>query len=147
MPLLSERTSLLLLCGVLAGMGTLHLVHPEPFDELVPRPLGAPRIWTYASGIAELTGASLLGIPRTRRLGGWFVAGLFIAIFPGNLKAALDGGMQAAPAPLASAAAAWIRLPLQLPLILWALRHARGSGVRSGRRLGGGGSGGASGRA
>jgi len=126
MALLPERASALLLCGVLAGVGTLHLVHPEPFDELVPRPLGEPRMWVYASGVAELAGAALLVSPRTRRLGGWWAAALFVAVFPGNVRAALDGGMRSAPAPLGSAAFAWARLPLQLPLVLWALRHARG---------------------
>ncbi len=130
MAVLPERVSVVLLCGVLAGAGTLHLVHPEPFDELVPRPLGDPRLWTYVSGVAELTGAALLASPRRRRLGGWWTAALFVAVFPGNLKAALDGGMTAAPAPLDSATAAWARLPLQVPLVLWALRHARGRTLR-----------------
>jgi len=126
MALLPARTSLVLLAGLLAGVGTLHLVHPKPFDALVPRALGDPRLWTYASGVAEITGAALVAHPRTRRFGGWWVAVLFVAVFPGNVKAAIDGGMRGAPPPLDSTAAAWIRLPLQLPLVAWALRHARG---------------------
>lgn len=123
---LPTRVSLVLLIGVLAGVGTLHLLSPKPFDEMVPRALGNPRLWTYASGAAEITGAALLAHPRTRRFGGWWVAALFVAVFPGNVKAALDGGMRTAPAPLDSAAAAWLRLPLQVPLVAWALRHGRG---------------------
>ena len=126
MVLLPERASLVLLAGMLAGVGTLHLVHPKPFDALVPEALGDPRLWTYASGVAELTGAALVAHPRTRRLGGWWIALLLVAVFPGNVKAALDGGMRSVPPPLDSAAAAWLRLPLQLPLVAWALRHARG---------------------
>ncbi|MEO5679760.1 MAG: hypothetical protein ABIS47_08830 [Acidimicrobiales bacterium] len=124
--MLPERASALLLGGVLAGVGTLHLVHPQPFEELVPRPLGDPRLWVYASGVAELVGAALVAHPRTRRVGGWFVAGLLVAVFPGNIKAALDGGMPSAPPPFDSSVVAWVRLPLQVPLVLWALRHARG---------------------
>lgn len=131
MALLAERASLVVLCGMLAGVGTLHLVHPEAFDELVPRRLGDPRIWTYASGVAELVGAGLLASPRTRRFGGWWTVALLVAVFPGNVKAALDGGMPTVPPPLDSAAAAWARLPLQLPLVLWALRHARGRTLRT----------------
>ena len=126
MAVLPTRTSLGLLIGMLAGVGTLHFAHPKPFDGLVPGALGNPRLWIYASGAAELTGAALLALPRTRRLGGWWTALLFVAVFPGNVKAALDGGMPSAPPPLDSAAAAWLRLPLQLPLVAWALRHARG---------------------
>ena len=125
MALLPSRASLGLLVGLLAGAGTLHLVHPKPFDDLVPVALRNPRLWTYASGAAELTGAALLAIPRTRRLGGWWAALLFVAVFPGNVKAALDGGMRNVPAPLDTPTAAWLRLPLQLPLVGWALRHAR----------------------
>ncbi len=141
MAFLSERASLVLLCGMLAGVGTLHLVSPEQFDDLVPRPLGEPRIWTYLSGLAELTGAALLANRGTRRFGGWWVAAVLVAIFPGNVKAALDGGMPGAPPPLDSAAVAWARLPLQVPLVLWALRHAgparRGGGGVGWERRGG----------
>lgn len=125
MPLLPERASALLLGGLLAGIGTLHLVHPRPFEELVPRPLGNAQLWVYASGVAELVGAALVVHPRSRRVGGWYVAGLLVAVFPGNIKAALDGGMPNLPPPLDSSVAAWVRLPLQVPLVLWALRHAR----------------------
>lgn len=125
MAVLPMRTSVGLLIGMLAGVGTLHFVHPKPFEGLVPEALGNPRLWTYASGAAELTGAALLALPRTRRFGGWWTALLFVAVFPGNVKAALDGGMKGLPAPLDSAAAGWLRLPLQIPLVVWALRHAR----------------------
>ena len=131
MPVLPARASLVLLVGMLAGVGTLHLVHPKPFDSLVPEALGPQRLWTYASGAAEITGAALLAHPRSRRFGGWWAAALLVAVFPGNVKAALDGGMASAPAPLDSAAAAWLRLPLQVPLVTWALRHARGRRLRS----------------
>lgn len=131
MAFMPERTSLVLLCGMFAGVGTLHFVHPRSFEELVPRPLGDPRLWVYASGVAELAAAALVAHPRTRRFGGWWSAVLLIAVFPGNIKAALDGGMHGAPPPLDSGIAAWARLPLQAPLVLWALRHARGRTMRS----------------
>lgn len=130
MAIVGERASLLLLCGMFVGVGTLHFVHPHTFDEMVPPALGNARAWTYASGAAELTGAALLALPRTRRVGGWWSVVLLLAVFPGNVQAALDGGTPGVPAPLDSAVAAWIRLPLQVPLVLWALRHARGRPLR-----------------
>ncbi len=126
MAVLPERPSLLLLCGMFAGVGTLHFVHPRTFDEMIPPALGNARTWTYLSGAAELTAAALLAHPRTRRFGGWWAAVLLVAVFTGNVQAAIDGGTRGALAPLDSATAAWLRLPLQIPLILWALRHARG---------------------
>lgn len=37
-------------------MGVLHFVKPKPFDALIPTrlPGGGPRLWTFASGVAEL---------------------------------------------------------------------------------------------
>jgi len=116
-----------------AGVGTLHFVHPRTFDEMIPPALGNARTWTYLSGAAELTAAALLAHPRTRRFGGWWAAVLLVAVFTGNVQAAIDGGTRGAPAPLDSTTAAWIRLPLQIPLVLWALRHARGRTLRRSR--------------
>jgi hypothetical protein len=38
---------------------------------------------------------------------------------------ALDGGLPGAGFPASSALIAWLRLPLQIPLILWAVSVAR----------------------
>ena len=108
------------LAALLAGSGVLHFAKPRPFDRIMPRALpGNPRAWTYVSGAAELTVAAALALPRTRRLGGLAAAGLFAAILPANIQMALD---QRTPK---SKAIAYGRLPLQVPLILSALRVAR----------------------
>jgi hypothetical protein len=62
----------------------------------------------------------LLAFARTRIFAGWACAVLFVLVYPANIAMALDslhghGG----------ALVAWLRLPLQLPLILWALYIAR----------------------
>jgi uncharacterized membrane protein len=107
------------LAGALGFMGVLHFVVPKPFDGLIPRSLpGSRRAWTYGSGVAELTVAAAVAAPRTRRLGGLVAALLFLGVFPGNVKMAVD----ASSAPLPQRAIAWGRLPLQWPLIAWALK-------------------------
>jgi uncharacterized membrane protein len=50
---------------------------------------------------------------------------LFVIVFPANVQMALDGGVRGAGFPANSARLAWIRLPLQVPLILWAISVAR----------------------
>jgi len=108
-----------LLAGVLGFMGVLHFAVPKPFDRLIPRSLpGSRRAWTYGSGVAELTVAAAVAAPRTRRLGGLAAALLFVGVFPGNVKMAVD----ARRAPLPQRAIAFGRLPLQWPLIAWALK-------------------------
>ena len=106
------------LAALLATAGTAHFAQPRPFDAIVPRALpGTPRTWTYLSGAAELAVAAAVAHPRTRTLGGLAAAALFAAVFPANVKMALDG--------IGPTAVAWARLPLQVPLVVWAVRVAR----------------------
>ena len=114
------------LVALLGGIGTVHFVKPEFFDPIVPDWMpGEARTWTYLSGVAEVAAAALLAVPRTRRIGGWVAAATFVGVYPANIQAALDGGMEGAPPPLDSAAAAWARLPLQFPMIIAAIKVAR----------------------
>jgi uncharacterized membrane protein len=110
------------LAVLLAVSATTHFATPRPYDMIVPRSLpGAPRMWTYVSGAAELATAAALATPRTRKWGGLAAAGLFVAVFPANVKMARD--WRDKPAPLRTLA--WARLPLQAPLIWSALTVAR----------------------
>ncbi|WP_433297251.1 DoxX family protein [Actinoplanes sp. CA-030573] len=110
------------LAGLLATTGTLHFLVPGPFDSIVPRSLpGSPRTWTYLSGAAELAVAAAVALPRTRRAGALAAAALFVGVFPANVKMAVDWRK----APPARRAIAYGRLPLQIPLVLWARRVAR----------------------
>jgi len=106
-------------------------VAPGPYRSIVPAPLRDQAVAVVAlSGVCELVCVALLARPRTRRLGALATAALLVAVFPANVQMALDSGRGLAPSSLIGAALAWLRLPLQLPLILWALsfRHPhRGS--------------------
>jgi uncharacterized membrane protein len=110
------------LATLLATMGVLHFAVPKPFDQIVPRGLpGSPRTWTYLSGVAELAVAAAVAHPRTRKAGGLAAAALFAAVFPANVKMAIDW-RHTTPA---RRAIAFGRLPLQAPLIAWAIRVSR----------------------
>ncbi len=111
------------LAGVMIVAGAMHFLRPEFYDRMIPEVLGDPRFWTVASGLAEIAGGVLVAIPRTRRVGGWFLAALLVVVFPGNVKVALDGGLRGA-GWYGDPVVAWLRLPLQVPLILWAVSHA-----------------------
>ena len=92
---------------------------------MVPAPLARWRSEVVVvSGIAEVGCGVLLLIPRTRRLGARASALLLVAVFPANVQMALDGGDRTASFPANSALLAWLRLPLQAPLIWWALSFA-----------------------
>jgi uncharacterized membrane protein len=110
------------LAALLAGAGVTHFALPHPYDKIVPSRLpGRPRTWTYVSGIAELACAAAVTVPRTRRAGALAAAGLFVGVFPANVKMAYDWRRR----PMPYRAAAYARLPLQAPLVVWALGVAQ----------------------
>ncbi|AYV26120.1 hypothetical protein HET69_36600 [Streptomyces sp. CJ_13] len=118
-------SSPLLLAGLLAGAAVAHAVAPEKFDAIVPRSLpGTPRQWTYASGVAELALAAGVAHPRTRRVAALATAAFFVGVFPANVKMAVDARRRS---PTVRAVAVG-RLPLQVPLVLWARSVSRGAG-------------------
>jgi uncharacterized membrane protein len=122
-----RRASPYLLAGLLGGAGVLHFTNPGFYEALIPDFLPAPRAWIYGSGVAELACAAALLPERTRRTGALASAGLLVAVFPGNLWMAYEPG----DLPRWAAVA---RLPLQVPLVLWALQVWRDSDRAVGER-------------
>ncbi|MGN9808336.1 hypothetical protein ACTMSW_03125 [Micromonospora sp. BQ11] len=112
----------LALAGLLTAAGATHFARPGFYDPIVPRALpGSARAWTYASGVAELAVAAAVAHPATRRTGGLAAAALFAAVLPANVQMAMDWRRR----PPVWRAVAYGRIPLQAPLIWWALRVAR----------------------
>ncbi|MCH9667326.1 MAG: hypothetical protein K0U76_03275 [Actinomycetia bacterium] len=111
----------------LIGMGVLHFVAPRPFDSIVPAELpGSQRFYTLASGAAEVAVGGLLVAPKTRRVGALGAVALFVGVFPANVNMArLWFNDPAKTLPMKVAAIA--RLPLQIPMIVQALKVYRES--------------------
>jgi uncharacterized membrane protein len=86
----------------------------------VPGYLPAHRELVLISGAAEIAGGAGLLIPRTRRYAALGLAVLLFAVFPANIWMAQHHDRFGVPPWLL-----WIRLPLQIPLIYWALRYTR----------------------
>ena len=120
-----------LLAGLLAVAGTAHFVATAAYERIVPTVVPHPRAVVYASGLAELACAAGVAYPRTRRIAGWATAALFVAVFPANVQMALDSPVEG---HLLYRLAAWARLPLQLPLVLWAGQVARRAEPLNARR-------------
>jgi uncharacterized membrane protein len=110
-----------LLAGLLTVAGSLHFLTPRPYAAIVPSQLPAPTGIVYASGLAELLCAVGVALPRTRRVAGWATAALFVVVFPANVSMALGSGGRSD----VYQAGVWARLPLQIPLIAWAISVAR----------------------
>ena len=98
--------------------GANHFVAPAAYIAMMPSVLPAPAALVFISGVAEILGGLGLILPATRRLAGWGLIALFVAIFPANINMAVHhlplGGREI------PAWALWARLPLQVGLVLWA---------------------------
>jgi len=119
--MITTRRIRLFLIVLLTSSGVLHFLRPAPFVAIVPRSLPHPDELVAISGAAELLCAGLLAYPSGRRWGGAASAALFAAVFPANVSMALRSGSR----PWWFRVIAWVRLPLQIPLIVGALRVGR----------------------
>ena len=116
------------LVAIFAVSGVVHLVKPDVYESLMPSWVPRHREVILGSGVAELACATGLVLPATRRTAGWASALLLVAIFPGNLKMAVDAQQIRSTSNRARGfkAATLLRLPLQWPMIRAALKVARG---------------------
>ena len=113
------------LAAMLLIAGIAHFIAPISLDAIVPAFIpGGPRLWTYLSGAAEIAiGLALLaplsmkiGTISIRLLAAYAALFLFIAVYPANIKMAIDWRDRPMPYPLIAIA----RLPLQFGLFYWA---------------------------
>jgi uncharacterized membrane protein len=97
--------------------GTVHLAHPVTFTSIVPHFLPLRTDLVYASGGAELVCA--VGLWRRDRWAGIAAAVLLIVVWPANLQDAItaQNGHD-----LATQVIDWVRFPLQIPLIWFAIQ-------------------------
>lgn len=111
------KTALKLLLAVfMIFVGVQHFRAPDPFVKIVPTYLPKALLLVYISGFFEILGGIGLLIPLLTPYAAWGLIALYVAVFPANLNMAMDPALHGgAPAWLL-----WMRLPLQLVLILWA---------------------------
>ena len=114
-----------LLALLFIGAGVLHFVAPATYLRIMPPYLPEPLLLVYVSGVAEIVGGVGLLVPTTRRLAGWGLILLLLAVFPANVYMLQTHGAGMA-VPLW---ALWLRLPLQAVLIVWVWWSARGEKV------------------
>ncbi|MEY3775657.1 MAG: hypothetical protein RLZZ129_2437 [Verrucomicrobiota bacterium] len=96
--------------------GANHFLNPGIYLGMMPQWLPWPEAMNYISGAVEIAGGLGLLWAGTRRLAGWGLIALLIAIFPANFHVALQGempGLDVSPLTL------WLRLPFQAVFIAW----------------------------
>jgi uncharacterized membrane protein len=100
--------------------GVVHLARPSIFTSIVPRFLPLPTELVYGSGVGELVCA--VGLWRRARWAGIAAAVLLLIIWPANLQDAITAQQGH---DLTSKVLEWVRFPLQIPLIWFALQSGR----------------------
>ena len=103
--------------GAFLVSGTFHLIAPAQFLPLLPDWMPYPLALVYISGVAELVAA--IGLIAKFRWAPIFTALVLLAVWPANWWAAIEATSNG---EIVIAVIAWLRLPLQLLLIYWALK-------------------------
>lgn len=118
----------LTLMGLLyIGAGINHFLHVKMYLAVMPPYIPWPAAMVAISGIAEILGG--IGVlipdgfvfPRTRAAAAWGIVALLIAVSPVHIHMALHPEQF----PTVPLWVIWLRLPLQIPLILWAWSYTR----------------------
>lgn len=121
MPTPLSRSARSLVVGFVVS-GTVHLLRPQLYEPIMPRWVPRHREVIYGSGVAELVLAAAMVHPRTRRLAGYASAALLVGVFPAHVQMAQDA-MRTSRTGFK--AAAFARMPMQVPMIRTALKVAR----------------------
>lgn len=119
LPRSKVRLALLVLLAIFfVSAGVSHFANPDFFVSIMPPWLPAHRELVFASGAFELLGGLGVLLPATRRLAGWGLAALLLAVYPANIQMAVS------PEPFVAQGtplwALWLRLPVQFVFIAWA---------------------------
>ena len=99
--------------------GSFHLINPGVFQALVPPFLGGQNFWIFLSGILEIICA--IGLLTKQKWAPKFTAFILLVIWVGNWWYAIDVTFNLESSWFLIIGS-WLRLPLQIPLIQWALR-------------------------
>ena len=106
-----------MLAAFFVAGGTLHFVFPAPYARIMPPWLPWHAALVAISGACEIAGGLGVLMPRTRRVAGWGLILLSLAVLPANVQMLLNS--HAAQAPFWQQALLALRLPLQAPLVWW----------------------------
>ena len=114
-----RMTMLMTLAVFYFTAGVLHIVAPDGFVLIVPDFVPHPYATVVLTGVCEIAGAIGLLIARGRRAAGWALAAYAVAVFPANIKHAVE------MIPVGGFPQSWWyhgpRLALQPVLVWWAL--------------------------
>jgi len=120
-PRISQRIALFVVAFFFTYAGISHFTNPAFFVAIMPPYLPAHLELVYLSGVFEILGGVGVLVPATRKLAGYGLLALLVAVFPANIHMAMNPSQF----PDLAAAALYARLPMQLviaAIVWWATR-------------------------
>jgi uncharacterized membrane protein len=99
---------------VLAGLN--HFISSDLYLKIMPPYLPWHLPLVYLSGVVEIALGALLLIPTLTRVAAWGLIALLVAVFPANIHMAVNHELY----PAYNVTALWLRLPLQIVLMVCA---------------------------
>lgn len=119
-----KKISFVLLTALYLVAGSNHFVHPAGYLKLIPPYLPFPQILNLLAGFFEILFGLMLIFKPTRKYAVYGIILMLIAFIPAHIYM-----IQIAPFMLekllVTKTVAWIRLPLQAVLIVWAYWHRK----------------------
>ena len=106
-------------------VGIRHFIDPDFFLAIMPDYLPLHKEAVFVSGVFEILLGGMLLFPKSRKVAGWGLILLLIAVFPANIHLAQNEAAQQAID--ISQTAAIVRLPFQALFIGLAFWHQRDS--------------------
>lgn len=109
---------------LLFGAGILHFLREKNFRKIVPKVLPFRKFIVLITGVFEIIFAILLWVKKGQNITSKLLALFMVAVLPANLymavkKIPFQAGKEPNPWIL------WLRIPLQIPLIIGALTLGR----------------------
>ncbi len=116
----ARALALLLLTPAYMVIGVMHFTHTAWFVAIMPPWIPAHELMVWISGAAELLLGAAALVPATRRLAGYGIVALLIAVFPANIHMAMEAERFAAELEIPEWSL-YTRLLYQVVLAAWAL--------------------------
>ena len=116
-----RRTALYVMAAFYVVAGANHFLEPAMYLRMMPTYLPWHSATVYVSGVAEIILGLAVLVPAWRRIAGWGLIALLVAVFPANVHMALNPEAFAEFPPWVL----WARLPLQIALVWWARATTR----------------------
>ncbi len=115
-----RESRLIVVLRVLLGVGMIvqginHFVLTDLMVRIMPTYLPWHRALVLISGAVEIALGVAVFIPKARRLAGWGLLALLVAVFPANIEMAA----RAQDFPELPEIALWVRLPFQAVFAYW----------------------------